>query len=114
MEKEIIYFEQKVKVICDEKCEKAWGISNRPRIQLDKNNDDYVYLSDTELGIAPMNPGTYEGEDRKPTTKEERLNKWFCRKCERCNMSKLNDFYKPIIHKDFSVRVYNILKKDKE
>ena len=64
LEKEILYFGQKTRIACDGKCEKAWGINNRPRVQLDKNNiDDFAYLSDDELGIAPVNPGTYEGYD---------------------------------------------------
>lgn len=107
--KDIIYFGQKAKITCDEKCEKAWGINSRPKVQLDeKNEDDYAYLSDNELGIAPVNPGTYESGHAKPVNEEERMNKWCCRECERCYMSKPNQFDKPIVLKDFSKRVYNI------
>lgn len=109
IQKEIVYFEKKAIIACDEKCEKAWGINGRPKIQLDENNeDDYAYLPDGELGIAPEDPGTYECGNAKPTLKEERLNKWCCRQCERCYMSKLNEFDKPIVLEDFSVKVYNI------
>lgn len=109
IEKEIIYYGQIAKIACDEKCEKAWGISSRPTIQLDENDeDDYVYLSDDELGVAPVDPGTYEGGDAKPVSKEERMNKWCIRECERCCMSNPSEFYKPIELEDFSKRVYNI------
>lgn len=109
IEKEIIYFGQKVKVTCDGKCEKAWGINSRPKVQLDENNqDDYAYLSDDELGVAPVDPGTYEGGQAKPLNDEDKMNKWCCRECERCCMSKLNESDKPIVLEDFSKRVYNI------
>ena len=49
MEKIIQYFDQPCKVACDEKCEKAWGINNRPRVQLSDDPDDYAFLSDDEL-----------------------------------------------------------------
>lgn len=59
MEKTIIYFGQPAKVSCDEKCEKAWGISERKTISLSDDEDDFAWLSDNELGEAPENPGTY-------------------------------------------------------
>lgn len=108
MEKNVIYFGKKVKIFCDGKCEKAWGINGRPKIQLDENNDDdFVYLSDNELGIAPEEPGTYEGVDTKPLSNEEKLNRWCCRECERCGMTDINI---PIEPKNFNKRVYNITK----
>ncbi len=106
LEKEIEYFGEKVKLICDGKCEKAWGINNRPKHALDINNeDDYVYLSDNELGMASEFPGTSEGGQVKPLNKEDRLNKWCCRECERSSICKDGE---NIVFKDFSVRVYNI------
>lgn len=109
IEKEIVYCGQKARVACDGKCEKAWGINTRPKVQLDeKNVDDYVYLSDDELGLAPVDPGTYEDGHAKPKNDEEKMNKWCCRACERCKMNKLGEFNKAIILDDFSKRVYNI------
>lgn len=109
IEKKIVYCGQKAKIACDGKCEKAWGINSRPIVQLDEDNeDDYAYLSDDELGLAPINPGTYEGGHAKPVKYYDRMNKWCCRECERCSMSKPNEFDKPIVLKDFSKRVYNI------
>lgn len=59
--KEIVFFGQKAVVGCDSKCEKAWGINMRPKVQLDEHNEDgYAYLADNELGTAPVNPGIYE------------------------------------------------------
>jgi len=57
MEKIILYFGQDAKVACDEKCNKAWGVSSRPCESLSDDPDDIVWLSDSELGDAPENPG---------------------------------------------------------
>lgn len=109
MEKIITYWDQKAKVACDEKCEKAWGMDERPRVELSEDNeDDYAYLSDDELGEAPADPGTYEGGDAKPVNKVGIPNKWCIRQCERCEMSHPGEWNKPLLLPDFSKRVYNI------
>jgi len=109
LKKEITFFGQKAVVACDENCEKAWGTNQRPTIQLDEENeDDWVWLNDNELGTAPTDPGTYEGGHAKPTTKEERMNKWCVRECERCFMSAPGEYDKPIVLDDFSKRIYNM------
>lgn len=107
MEKIITYFGQDVKVARDEKCNKAWGICNRPKIQLSDGEDDIVYLSDDELEIAPIDPGTYEGGQAKPTLKTEIPNKWCVRECERCSMSKHGESHLPVELKDWTKRGYN-------
>lgn len=66
---------------CDGNCQKAWGEHSRPTIQLSENEDDFAYLADDELGIAPADPGTYEGGCGKPS--EPKHNKWCFRECER-------------------------------
>jgi hypothetical protein len=131
-EKEITYFGQTAKVACDGKCNKAWGFVCRPRIYpsidnvifgLDESSiypdqnkypnftdddfDDYAWLSDDELGDAPIDPGTYEGEYGKPDSNLEFPNKWCVRQCERCVMSDKGKFNEPLILKDFSKRLYN-------
>jgi len=71
---------------CDGKCNKAWGINNRPRnhfVPESDDPDDYEYLADQELGEAPANPGTYEGGEGKPGHFLDKLNKWCFRECER-------------------------------
>jgi len=108
MEKIIQYFEQPCKVVCDEKCNKAWGISNRPKEQLSEDPDDILWLSDGELGDAPTDPGTYEGGHAKPTSPAQIPNKWCVRECERCAMSRPGESGKPLAPKDWSNRVYNI------
>jgi len=107
IQKEIIYFGKKYILYCDANCKKAWGISNRPKNQLSNDEDDYEYLSDDELGKAPVDPGTYEGEFGKPCLKSERLNKWCARECERSDMVEIDkiDSIKLI---DFSKRIKNI------
>lgn len=104
----ITYFGQKAKIGCDENCTKAWGINTRPKLLLTDDEDDYCYLSDTELKEAPIDPGTYEGGQAKPKYQTEMLNKWCARECERCVMSKPNEYDKPLIFVDFTERVYNI------
>lgn len=69
----IIYFGKKVTLICDGKCNKAWGINSRPRI-----GDEMI--DDNLLGYAPDDPGTYEGGYGKTPLSH---NKWCCRECER-------------------------------
>ena len=75
--KKIQYFSEPKVLACDACCEKAWGINSRP---CDENE---TFLFDDVLGRAPTDPGTYEGSDGKPLTKESRLNKWCARECER-------------------------------
>ncbi len=79
------YFDQPIAVACDIKCHKAWGINSRPRVTFGTADDnDFAYVPDDELDIAPADPGTYEGGHSKPRTPEQRMNKWCVRECERC------------------------------
>ena len=104
--KQILYFGQQRLLASDGRCDKAWGINSRPRVQLSATNeDDYAFLADGELGESPADPGTAEGGHRKPRTPRERLNKWCCRECERSQMVEPGeDFDLP----DFTRRVYNL------
>jgi hypothetical protein len=111
MEKNIIYFGQPAKICCDEKCNKAWGIALRPKEQLSDAVDDVVFLSDDELGDAPENPQTWEGDDGKPTCDSEKMNKWCARQCERCVMTEYCKPDEPLKLKDWSHRRYNIPSK---
>jgi hypothetical protein len=92
--KSIIYFGKSCILACDAKCEKAWGMNSRPR------DDDEIELPDSVLGIAPIDPGTYEGfgdDGGKPTCEEERLNKWCARECERSDIKdKIEDIVLPV------------------
>lgn len=100
--KTILFFGKSKALVCDGRCDKAWGINNRPRLyfqeslivaralapeELPRDPDDIVYLSDAALGAAPEDPGTYEGDDGKPSavplTDPSRMNKWCARECER-------------------------------
>ncbi len=101
----VIYiFDNQCILLCDGKCDKAWGISNRPKIQLSEDEDDYEYLADSELGKSPVNPGTYEGGHGKPSSDCEKLNKWCCRECERASKVKGMEHFEL---KDFSTRYPN-------
>lgn len=110
-EKVLTYFGQRAKVACDGRCEKAWGISDRPRVLLGNGTDpdDYAWLSDAEVGDAPTDPGTYEGDHGKPVdvTGPEHMNKWCVRACERCVMSDPGKWEAPLPLPDFSRRFYN-------
>lgn len=81
----ITYLSQTAFVGCDEHCEKAWGKHQRPS-SLDPNTETKFFLADTELGRAPLDPGTEEGPDRKPTLPNDKLNRWCVRECERSSM----------------------------
>ena len=72
-------------VSCDSKCEKAWGRNSRPTLGLNPESDDY--LPDDQLGIAPADPGTYEGGVGKPSDPSQFPNKWCVRECERCQVN---------------------------
>lgn len=85
--KAITYFGQPAILICDANCKKAFGINGRARIQIGKDEDDWAYAADGEVGEAPVDPGTYEGCDGKPVRPEDRLNRWCCRECERSTMA---------------------------
>ena len=101
MHERITFCRQPATVACDENCDKAWGINSRPQRYLsgdpsepgisdreqDRRHDDYVYLADGDLGVAPSNPGTSEGFQYKPGPDEPKPNKWCVRECERCYMS---------------------------
>jgi hypothetical protein len=105
MEKVITFCGQPMRVACDERCDKAWGINRRPKVQHDPNDrDDYTYVPDGDLGTAPVDPGTYEGDHAKPVNHQGIPNKWCVRECERCYGShpgrsdeapKLPDFDRP-------------------
>ncbi|SFF17177.1 hypothetical protein [Methylobacterium sp. yr596] len=106
--RQITYFGQTAVVVCDAKCNKAWGRNRRPKVQFGDDPDDYAFLADDELGEAPTDPGTYEGSHGKPTTPAERLNKWCVRECERLGMSEPAEFNEVTTARDFSRRSYNM------
>lgn len=102
---ELTFFYEPIVVGCDANCAKAWGISQRPKVQISQDEDDYAFLADHELGTAPADPGTYEGPHGKPQQVPERHNKWCVRECER---SEMVDPGQPLELHDFSQRLYNI------
>ena len=104
----IQFFGQPAKVACDGKCHKAWGINTRPKLQLSPTDeDDFVWMSDGELGTAPSDPGTYEGGDAKPSSSALFPNKWCVRECERHSMSHPGEVNLPLEVRNFSWRVSN-------
>lgn len=109
--KNIQYFGRECVLACDAGCNKAFGINSRPREQLSDNEDDYAFLADSEVGVAPQDPGTYEGGYGKPMGQHDRLNKWCARECER---SVRADKGEDVKLKDFSQRVYNLKSRQNE
>jgi hypothetical protein len=105
MNKLILYNGKKERIACDENCNKAWGIVVRPKIQLSDDEDDTVYLSDLELGLAPIDPGTYECDCAKPIDANQIPNKWCVRQCERSCLLEEGQSLDSLV--DFSKRVYN-------
>lgn len=94
LEKRVMFGGQPVLLRCDGRCDKAFGISGRPHRQLSDDPDDYVFLADDAVGVAPP-PGETadlsEGEDLKPSavplTDPSRMNKWCARACERAGLN---------------------------
>ena len=107
----ITFLGSKARVVCDRNCNKAWGVSSRPKKQLSDNEDDFCFLSDGEIGNAPKDPGTYEGGCSKPLSPDEFPNKWCIRECERCSISELNEWNLPLELKSFVDRQYNISRR---
>lgn len=105
--KVVTAFGRPTRIGCDAQCDKAWGINNRPKIQFSDDPDDYAFLADHEVGTAPEDPGTYEGGHAKPTTPEERLNKWCFRECERCASCYAGREDEPMNYPNFFERIYN-------
>lgn len=106
------YMMQRAEFLCDIKCNKAWGITERPTVQFnpDEEPDDFAWYADDELGEAPQHLNTREGGHAKPTSiyfgRIPVFNKWCARQCERqcgpvpdCTAAKA---------RDFSKRVYNM------
>lgn len=102
--KMITWFGRPVTLACDGRCGKAWGIAMRPKVNFDENDpDDSAMLADTEVGLAPANPGTYEGGCAKPTSPAE-MNRWCSRQCERSSLFEAGE---PISVHRFDQRRYN-------
>ena len=101
--KQILYLGQQMLLACDGKCNKAWGITKRPKEQLGADVDDVAYLADGELGDAPAFPGTYEGGWTKPRDPGG-MNKWCSRECER---SAIANNAKALTLPDWSRRAVN-------
>ncbi len=102
--RDIVFCEQPKVLACDGNCDKAWGYNTRPSRPVSDDPDDYVFLSDGELGVAPANPGTYEGGHGKPTSDQKLESKWCARQCERHVMV---DPGEAVVLPDFSRRRYN-------
>ena len=99
-------FGREVILACDGNCAKAWGINNHPKVELSDDEDDYAFLADDELGIAPTNPGTYEDGQGKPP--EPVHNKWCLRECERSASCEVSKFTGDLKLPDFSQRIFNM------
>ena len=67
-------------LVCDGDCKKAWGSTERPVV-------DGAFAFDDDLGEAPDDPGTREGDDRKPSYPPDGHNRWCWRECERAKIS---------------------------
>ena len=107
MEAIIKFFGQDAKVNCDENCGKSFGLNTRP---MHGDPDDMEHFADSELGTAPVNPGTSEGGDFKPVDKLGIPNKWCVRACERCNISNPGEAHLPLKVNTFKNKINEFLK----
>jgi hypothetical protein len=101
--KVVNYHGQSCALACDARCEKAWGLSRRPEIQVSADPEEWAFRSDLELPIAPVHPGTTVGSEAKPRGPGERLNRWCAEECERSLMLRVGDAVTQL--PDFSNRV---------
>ena len=104
LRKDIVYCGRRMTLACDGRCHKAWGRNNRPQVACGEDVDDFEYLADNEVGLAPADPGTSEGADSKPREESEQLNKWCARECERSVRVPLGT---PISLPNFKERISN-------
>jgi hypothetical protein len=114
--KRLIFFGQTATHACDGRCDKAWGSYSRPTVPTRKelhsgtvDPDDYAYLSDGELGTAPIVTGITENGQNKPLDVKgpEDINAWCVGECERAWMSQSGQPDATPDLPDFSVRFYN-------
>lgn len=120
--KRLKFFGQDATHACDGRCDKAWGNNTRPRVPArtpgyqGDPEDDYAFKSDGELGIAPADPGTYEGGHGKPSNARgpEDINKWCVRECERTWLSPPGSPNATPELPDFSVRQYNVAPHERD
>jgi hypothetical protein len=108
MESNITVSNQPAIIKCDGKCDKAWGINEREKIKLSDDPDDYCYLSDRELGLAPLLSTSTKRLKNKPTNKINFPTSWCICECERSVISEPDTPYGDIDVPDFNNRVYNI------
>lgn len=119
LSKAIVFFNRSTTMLCDGKCNKAWGMNCRPQVYFDNNGeplldmnspdfdyDNHAYLPDNLLGEAPRNPGTYEGGYGKPdmaavNADPSLMNKWCARECER-------NYFEDEKPKDFTTFRFNM------
>jgi hypothetical protein len=65
----ILYSGKRCLAVCDRKFNKGWGFNaDRPQWRDPPEPDDVIWFADGEAGIAPANPGSYEGGQGKPST----------------------------------------------
>lgn len=101
----ILYFGKRCLAVCDQKCNKAWGLNGgRPEWRDSTEPDDVIWFADGEVGEAPADPGSYEGGEGKPFGPPLVHNKWCVRECER---STTVDIGRPIQCINWSQRIYN-------
>lgn len=99
LRKQIVWFGDACTLACDGRCDKAWGINGRPRHSFDPNEpDDYVYLADSKLDVAPgpgRTVGLSEGGHLKPSATPladpTLMNKWCSRECERSTIAEAGE-----------------------
>ena len=98
LEKTIQWFHRPMQLRCDGRCDKAFGINGRPQRSLSEDEDDYVSLSDDEVGEAPppgKTVGMSEGGHMKPSATPlddpNQMNKWCSRECERSIVTDTNE-----------------------
>ena len=117
--KDGLFYSKYTVMACDGRCDKAWGLNGRPQLYFMEegkppralepgerpvDDDDHVYVRDSELGTAPgpgHTVGVSEGGHLKPSAVPledgRQMNKWCLRECER---SETYEDDEPIVLRD--------------
>ena len=92
----IVFCGRPLVLVCDGRCDLAWGNDRRPRISHSADPDDFTWVGDDDPMCSPGAPApgdlSSEGDELKPSTAalansdSSRMNKWCARQCERSRM----------------------------
>lgn len=104
----IMFYGCEAQIVCDRRCDKAWGVNSRPHVHLSGCAFDFVFLADGELRDAPDDPGTRVVGESKPLSPDHFPSLWCLHECERSALSLVCGLPNLPMPLDFSRRIANM------